>query len=66
MNASEMIKKSDDELKTLIVDSKKELLNLRFQRANGQVDNTARFKQVKKTVARAKTILHKRQLDAKN
>ena len=36
---------------------KKEQFNLRFQRATGQLDNTARFRQVRRDIARIKTVL---------
>lgn len=50
--------KTGDELKTSLVDLKKEAFNLRFQRANGQLENTARMRQVRREIARIKTILY--------
>ncbi len=49
--------KSEAELKTLIADYKRELFNLRFQQATGELENTARFREVKRNVARASTAL---------
>jgi len=55
---------SDAELVSLLNDSKKELFNLRFQLATGQLDNVARIKQVKREVARAKTEMRSREIAA--
>ncbi len=53
--------KSDDELKAMVLDLRKEQFNLRFQRASGQLDATGRIKAVRRDIARAKTILGERQ-----
>ena len=50
------------ELEDKLVESRKELLNLRFQKATGQLDNTARIGAVKKDVARLLTVLREREL----
>ena len=42
---------------------KEELFNLRFQLATGQLDNTARLKEVRKTIARIKTALRQQELN---
>jgi len=39
----------------------KEIFNLRFQRASGQLENTSRFRQVRREIARIKTVLGERQ-----
>lgn len=57
MKITDIRAKSIDELKTEIVSLKKELFNLRFQKASGQLENTARMSEVKKTVAKIKTVL---------
>ena len=49
--------KTLDELKTQLVDLKKERFNLRFQAAGGQVENPARAKIVRREIARIKTVL---------
>ena len=49
--------KSEDELKAELDSLKKEAFNLRFQQATGQLENTARVRQVRRSVARVKTIL---------
>ena len=56
--ATDLRAKTGDELKTSLVDLKKKAFNLRFQRANGQLENTARMRQVRREIARIKTILH--------
>ena len=57
MKAEELKGKSADELQTQLLDLKKESFNLRFQRASGQLENTARIRQVRRDVARIKTTL---------
>lgn len=49
--------KSADELGTALLDLRKEKFNLRFQKASGQLDNTARARQVRRDIARVKTLL---------
>jgi large subunit ribosomal protein L29 len=46
---------SDDQLKDELLKLKKEQFNLRFQKATGQVENTARMRQVRRDIARIKT-----------
>ena len=55
--------KTPDELKDTLVSLKKEQFNLRFQKATGQLENTARQGQVRKDIARVQTVL--RQQNAK-
>jgi large subunit ribosomal protein L29 len=64
MKASDIRAKSEDELKQQLVDLRKEAFNLRFQKASGQLENTARVRQVRRTIAQIKTILHQRHLGA--
>ena len=52
--------KNDGELESELMALKKEQLNLRFQRATGQLENTARVRAVRRDVARIKTILKQR------
>lgn len=49
--------KTKDELTTALGQLKKEQFNLRFQGASGQLENTARMRQVRRDIARIKTIL---------
>ena len=51
-----------EELETQILDLKKELFNLRFQHATNQLDNPLRIAEVKKTIARIKTVIREREL----
>ena len=53
----ELLKRSDTELKSELVDAKKELFNLRFQNATNQLDNTARISEVRKNIARIQTVM---------
>lgn len=57
--------KSDDELNEQIVALKKESMNLRFQQISGQLENTARMRQVKREVAQIKTLLSERSSGSK-
>jgi large subunit ribosomal protein L29 len=61
--AAEYRGKTPDELKDTLVSLKKEQFNLRFQKATGQLENTARQGQVRKDIARIQTVL--RQQNAK-
>jgi len=49
--------KSADELSDSLVQLKKEAFNLRFQRANGQLEKTNRVREVRRTIARIETVL---------
>ena len=60
MDGMEIRLKTDDELKTMLLALKKEAFNLRFQRASGQLENTARMRAVRRDVARIKTIAAER------
>ena len=57
MKAGYLRARSKDELKDELVGLRKESFNLRFQAANGQLENTARCRQVTRGIARIKTIL---------
>ncbi len=57
--------KSDDELLGEMLELKKEQFNLRFQQATGQLENTARFRQVRRQIAQIKTVINQRGADAK-
>lgn len=64
MKASELREMSNAELASKLDDAYQELFNLRFQRTTGQLTNTARFRQVRKEIARMNTILRERELAA--
>lgn len=56
--AQELRSKTPDQLRDQLVALKKEAFNLRFQQATGQLENTARFRAVRRDVARIKTVLN--------
>ena len=60
MKAGDVRAKTEDELKMELDRLGKEAFNLRFQRASGQLENTARVRQVRRDIARIKTILGER------
>ena len=60
MKAPDVRAKTDDELIEQLETLGRETFNLRFQRANGQLENTARVRQVRRDMARIKTILGER------
>lgn len=57
MSATDLRQKTPDELKTELLSLRKEAFNLRFQKATGQLENTARVGQVRRDIARIKTVL---------
>ncbi len=57
MKASDLRTKTADELKDSLMGLRKEQCNLRFQKASGQLENTARARQVRRDIARVKTVL---------
>ncbi len=63
MKATELRDLSVKELNEKLLDSKKELFNLRFQHAVNQLENPMRIKAVKKDIARINTILTEKSLE---
>jgi len=61
MNAEELRGKTKDQLGDQLLDLRKEQFNLRFQRSSGQLENTARVRQVRRDIARIKTVLNRMQ-----
>lgn len=57
MKLQELREKSIEELNTLIVDTKKQLLDLRMQKALQKLENTAQIGQLKTVIAQAKTLI---------
>ena len=55
--ATDVRLKTPDELGAMLLDLRKEQFNLRFQRASGQLEGTGRVKQVRRDIARVKTIM---------
>jgi len=64
MKTTEIRELSAAELDTKLADLKEELFNLRFQMATGQCENPMKIRDVKKSIARIKTIQHERELKA--
>ena len=60
MKAGDVRAKTEDELKGELERLAKERFNLRFQKASGQLENTARVRQVRRDMARIKTVLAER------
>ncbi|CTQ50100.1 hypothetical protein JDO7802_02118 [Jannaschia donghaensis] len=60
MDASDLRAKTPDELRTELTNLKKEAFNLRFQAATSQLENTARVRVVKRSIARVNTILNEK------
>jgi large subunit ribosomal protein L29 len=55
--ATDFRAKTADELKDELLGLKKEQFNLRFQAASGQIENTSRFREVRRDIARIKTVM---------
>jgi large subunit ribosomal protein L29 len=62
MNAKEVRSMTNAEMANKLDDMYQELFNLRFQAVTGKLTNTARFRAVRKDVARIKTVLREREL----
>ena len=56
--------KTEDELNSMLLDLRREQFNLRFQRATGQAEGTARIRTIRRDIARIKTVQHANQLKA--
>ena len=61
MNVKEIRDLSNEELSQEVVSLKEELYNLRFAQATGTIENPARIKDIRKTIARSKTVLTERE-----
>ena len=64
MKASKWREMTNEELNQKLNELKSELFNLRFQLATGQLENPMRIREVKRDIARIKTILRERELKA--
>ena len=62
MKANEIRKMSSEDLNNKVNELKNELFNLRFRLATGQLDNPSSIKNVKRDIARVKTIIREREL----
>ena len=63
MKAKEIRDLTTSEIETKVKSLKEELFNLRFQLATGQLENTARIREVKKSIARMKTVVREREIE---
>lgn len=63
MKAKEIRDLTTSEIEEQIKSSKEELFNLRFQLATGQLEETARIRTVRKTIARLKTVVREREIE---
>lgn len=66
MKANKYREMTDHELSAKLSDLKTEFFNLRFQKATGQLNNPLSIREVKRDIARVKTILKERELKAAN
>ncbi|GMU78366.1 MAG: hypothetical protein AMXMBFR46_11610 [Acidimicrobiia bacterium] len=64
MKAKELNELNDAELVNQLGAFKEELFNLRFQNATGQLDNTARIPEVRRSIARCQTLIRGREIEA--
>ena len=64
MKVKQIRELTNDELTQKIKELKNELFNLRFQAATGQLDNPMRIRQVRKTIARVKTVLTEKEMES--
>ena len=60
--ATDFRTKTPDELQTQLDELSKEQFNLRFQKADGQLENTARVRRVRRDIARTKLIISEKKL----
>ncbi|NGP45848.1 50S ribosomal protein L29 [Bacillaceae bacterium SIJ1] len=66
MKANEIRELTTSEIEQKVQSLKEELFNLRFQLATGQLENTARVREVKKSIARLKTVVREREIGIAN
>jgi len=64
MKIAELRDKTEDQLLEQLGQLKKEQFNLRFQKATGQLEDTARVRDIRRTIARINTLLRERALNA--
>ena len=60
MKVDELKDETKEQLQSSLTDLKKEAFNLRFQKANGQLENTARVRIVRRSVARVMTLMNQK------
>ena len=62
--ATDFRTKTSDELETQLEELSKEQFNVRFQRANGQLENTARVRKIRRDIARTKLIISEKRAES--
>ena len=65
MKVNDIRKMTTEEIQKKIVDAKEELFNLRFESALGNLEKPSRIKELRHDVARCKTVLREREMEAK-
>ncbi len=65
MKISEIKEQNKEELETKLLDIKKTLFNLKFQKATGQLDNPVKIRNLRKDIARIETLIKEKELEAK-
>ena len=63
MKVNEIRELSTEEINKKLVEAKEELLNLRFQKANGTLEKPSRLRDLRHTIARMKTVLKEREIN---
>ena len=66
MDTGDLRAMSPDQLDDELLKLKKEQFNLRFQRATGQLENTSRVREVRRNIARIRTIAHQKRAQTKS
>ena len=61
MNVAEVRELDVEEIRRRVTETRRELFNLRFQHATGQLENTGQLKEVRKNIARLLTVLNQKQ-----
>ena len=64
MKVGDIRQKTPDELKQMLIDLRREQFNLRFQRATGQMEGTARMRSARREVAKVKTVMAERRRES--
>ena len=65
MKIREIKEQTKEELETKLADIKKSLFNLKFQKATGQLENPVKIRNLRKDIARIKTLLKEKEFDMK-
>ena len=65
MKISEIKEQNKEELETKLADIKKTLFNLKFQKATGQIESPVKIRNLRKDIARIKTLIREKELEAK-